>query len=103
MLCARRGVSWNVKQLHAVAELTEGCSGGRTREPAAHDDDLEATLVGRVHQLHVELVVRPLLRDRTLGDPGVELTDHLVTTPVVMSSGMLTLPTVMTTANAIAK
>ncbi len=91
------------EQLHPVAELAERRRRGRTREPTAHDDDLEATLVGRVHQLHVELVLRPLLRDRTLGDPGVEFTDHRVTTPVVMSNGMLMLPTVMSTAKPIAK
>ena len=41
-----------------------------------------------------------------IGPEGIrasKLTDHLVTTPVVISNGMLTLPTVITTANAIAK
>ena len=91
------------EQLHPVAELAEGRGRGRAGEAAADDDDLEAALVRRVHQLHVEPVLSPLLRDRPRGDPGVEVTDHRVTTPVVMSNGMLTLPTVITTANAIAK
>ena len=52
------------EQLHLVAELAEGRGGGGAGEPAAHDDDLEPALVRRVHQLHVELVLLPLLGDR---------------------------------------
>ncbi len=64
------------EQLHPVAELAEGRRRGCPREPTPDDDDLEASLVRRVHQLHVELVLRPLLGDRPRGDPGVEFSDH---------------------------
>ena len=69
------------EHLHAVAELAERGGGGRAGEARAHDDDVEAPLVRRVHELHVELVVVPLLGDGPLGDPGVELTDHGRTPP----------------------
>ena len=91
------------QQLHPIAELAQRCRRRRAGQPAAHHHDLVATLVGGVHQLHSEAVVVPLLRDRPVGDPGVEAPDHLVTTPVVMSNGMLTLPTVITAANPTAK
>ena len=87
----------------AVAELPERRRSRRAGEAAPHDDDVVATLVRGVHELHVEAVVVPLLLDWPRGNLGVERTDHLVTTPVVMSNGMLTFPTVITTANAIAK
>ena len=47
-------------------------SDPRTGETGADDDDLELPLVVGVHQLHVGLVVVPLLRDGTGGDLGVE-------------------------------
>ena len=41
-------------------------------EAGADDDDLVLALVGGVHQLHVELVLLPLLVDGAGGDVGVE-------------------------------
>jgi hypothetical protein len=78
------------EQRDVVAELTERRGGGRAGEPAAHHDDLVAALVGRVHQLHVELVLLPLALDGPVGDLGVERPDHAVTAPVTMRRGMLT-------------
>ena len=86
------------EQLHPVAELTERRRGGGAGETAPDDDHLEAPLVRRVHQLHVELVLRPLLGDRARkGSCASSSPIICVTTPVVISNGMLTLPTVMTT------
>ncbi len=65
------------EERHVVAELAERCGGRRAGEPAAHHDDLVAALVGRVHQLHVELVLLPLALDGPVGDLGVERTNHL--------------------------
>ena len=47
---------------HLVAQLRQRGGGRRARQAAAHDDDVELALVGRVDQLHVELVLVPLLR-----------------------------------------
>ena len=44
-----------------VAELAEGGGGRATGEPGADDDHLEPAAVVRRHQLHVELVLGPLV------------------------------------------
>ena len=78
------------ERLDLVAELAERRGGGGAGEPGADDDDVELALVRRVHELHVELVLVPLLGDRAVGDLGVErVVRHRLTAPVVMSSGML--------------
>ena len=94
--------------LHLVAELAERRRGRRAAEAGADDDDLEPPLVRRVHELHVELVVVPLLGDGPVGDLGVEVVDRALTrqstTPVERRAiGTLMFPTMMTTANPIAK
>ena len=60
------------EDLHVVAELGERGGGRRTGKTGADDDDLELSLVGRVDQLHVELVVVPLVLDGTFRDLCVE-------------------------------
>ena len=60
--------------MHVVAELGQGGGGGAAGQAGAHHDDLVLPLVGRVHQLHVELVVVPLLFDGAGRNLGVE--DH---------------------------
>ena len=60
------------KDCDVVAELRQR---GRSRcagESAADNDHLEAPLIRRVHQLHVELVGFPLLLDRASRDVRVE-------------------------------
>src|SRR5207302_4929931 len=54
-----------------VAELAEAGGGRRAGESAADHDDVVAALVGRVHQLHVEAVLVPLLLDRPARNLGV--------------------------------
>ena len=49
------------EDLHLVAELAERGRGRRAGQAGADDDDLELALVGRVHELDVELVLVPLL------------------------------------------
>ena len=48
--------------LHVVALLAERGRGRAAGQPGAHDDDVVLAPVGRVHQLPVELVVRPTSR-----------------------------------------
>jgi succinate dehydrogenase / fumarate reductase flavoprotein subunit len=48
----------------------------RAREARADHDHAELSLVGRVHQLHLEAVLVPLLGERAGGDLGVELEGH---------------------------
>ena len=89
--------------LHLVAELTERRRGRRARQAAAHDDDRELATVRRVDEAHAELVRVPLVGDGAIGDLGVQARlGHRETAPVVMSNGMLTLPTMITPANAVA-
>jgi hypothetical protein len=49
------------EDVYVVAELRERRGAGPAGEAAAHHDHLVLALVGRVHQLHVEAVLRPLL------------------------------------------
>ena len=60
------------------AEETLAQVARAAREAGAHDDDVELPAVGGVDELQVELVVRPLVGDRTLGDLRVEGDGHLV-------------------------
>ena len=48
-----------------VAEFGQRGRGGRTGQTAADDDHLELPLVGRIHQLQVELGLVPLAVDRS--------------------------------------
>ena len=50
--------------LDLVAQLGQRRRGRSARQAAADDDDVELALVGRVDQLHVELVFVPLLGER---------------------------------------
>src|SRR5205085_3860114 len=61
--------------LHLVAQLAEGGGGAGAGQARPHDDDLEAAPVVGRHELHLELVLVPLLLDGTAGDGRVE-TDH---------------------------
>ena len=54
--------------LHLVAELAERRRGRRAGEAGADDDDGVSPLVGRVDELHLELVLRPT--SRASGPPG---------------------------------
>ena len=71
----RVGATWAIVEdeiLHLVAELGHGGSGGRTRQTCANDDDFVFTLVGRVDQFHVHLVLAPFFGKRTCGCLGIE-------------------------------
>src|SRR5205823_2089592 len=63
-----------------VSELAERCCRRRAREAGADDDDGVLALVGRVDQLHFELVPVPLLANRPAGNLRVEL--HSCTCPL---------------------
>ena len=60
------------ERLDLVAQLGQRRRGRRPGQPGAHHQDLEASLVGRVDQLHRELVVVPLVSNGSVRDPGVE-------------------------------
>ncbi len=62
---------------HVVSQLAQRGGGGAPCEPGSDDDDRVFPLVGRVHQLHVEPVPVPLLRQRARRDPGLEVDRHL--------------------------
>ena len=62
-----------------VAELAERCRRGGAGQPGTDDDDRVLALVGRVDQLHLELVPVPLGGDRAGRNPRVEL--HARTAP----------------------
>ena len=57
---------------NVVTKFTQGSSGTCTGKTRTHDDDLELTLVGRVHKLEFELVTRPFFRDRTTRNMGIQ-------------------------------
>ena len=96
---SRRGLVAEAE--HLVAELGERRGRRRSGEPGADDDDGEAALVGRIHQLHVEPGALPLGLDRAVGNSGIEHHDYL-TTPVSTAIGKETLPRVITMANSVA-
>ena len=88
------------EHLDLVAELAERGRGARAGEARADDEHVELPLVRRVDELDLELVVVPLLGDRTVGDVGVERDLAHDTTPVTTMSGKLTLAMPMISANA---
>ena len=57
---------------HLIAQFRQRRRRGRARQAAADDDDVEFPFVRRVDQLHIELVLVPLLRERAGGNFGVE-------------------------------
>src|SRR3546814_2242028 len=59
-----------------VALLAERGGGRGAGQAGANDDDLELAAVVRRHELHVELVLRPLVGDVAGRDVAVQLTDH---------------------------
>ena len=58
--------------LDVVAQLAEGRRRGGAGQAGAHHDDRVLPLVGGVDELHVVLPLRPLLGERSGGNPGVE-------------------------------
>ena len=74
--CARRGESWKQKQLTLVAELGQRRRRARARQPGADDDHVVFPLVRRVHQLHLEAVLVPLLRERAGRNARVQFDGH---------------------------
>ena len=84
-------------------ELTQGRRRGAAGEAGAHDDDPVLSLVRRVDELHVELVLLPLALDGPRRDFGVER--HVFvhpTRPTMTASGTAENPSVRITAAAIA-
>src|SRR3546814_1964365 len=65
--------------LDLVALLAERGCGRGAGEAGADDDDLELAPVVRRHELHVELVLRPLVGDVAGRAVAVKLTDHQCT------------------------
>ena len=65
------------EDLDVVALLAERGGGAGAGQAGADDDHVELPAVVRRHQLHVELVLGPALRDRTAGDVAVEGADHV--------------------------
>ena len=57
--------------LHIVAHFTERGGGGCAGEARSHDDHIDVSFVGWVHQADVRFVLRPLLVDRSFWDLGV--------------------------------
>src|SRR5262249_28130423 len=87
---------------HVVAELAERRRGRRPCQPGADDDDRVLALVGRVHQLHLELVAIPLARDRSGRHPGGERDATHGRPPARSAHGAMTMtPPVMSTAAAL--
>src|SRR5690606_32525959 len=60
------------EDLDVVAQLAEAGGGGSAGESGADHDDLETALVVGVDEADGELVVVPLVRQRTVGNLGVE-------------------------------
>ena len=84
---------------NVVAQLAERRRGGRAAQPRADDDDRVLALVGRVDQLHLELVPVPFLREQTGRNSCVELHDR---TPLKCAHSAMTMkPPAMRTAIAL--
>ena len=64
------------ERLDLVAELAQRRGRRRTGQTGPDDDDLELSLVRRVHQLLIGDVVLPLVGQWPLGDLGVESDAH---------------------------
>ena len=60
------------ERLHVVSHLGERGRSGAAGQSGADDDYVDEALVGRVHQPDVVLVVRPLVRQVSLRNLGVE-------------------------------
>src|SRR4029450_889134 len=87
--------------LDVVAQLGQRGGGGRAGQAGADHDQRVLPLVGRVDQLHLELVLLPPLLD----GPGRRVLAELhgqFTTPVSTAIGNDRLPTTTITANAAA-
>jgi hypothetical protein len=59
--------------LDVIAEFAHGSGGRATGQARTHHDHRMLPLIGRVHQLHVELRPRPARRNVTRWDSGIEL------------------------------
>ena len=66
------GTVLKAEAFYVVTKLSQRGCCGRARESGADDDDIELPLVRRVDQLQLELVLVPLLRQRSGGDFGVQ-------------------------------
>ena len=66
------GTVLKAEAFYVVTEFSQRGCCGRARESGADNDDLELPLVRRVDQLQLELVLVPLLRQRSGGNVGVE-------------------------------
>jgi hypothetical protein len=64
------------EDLDVVALLAERGGGAGAGQAAADDDHVELPAVVRCHELHVELVLRPPVGQRALGDVAVQAADH---------------------------
>ena len=58
---------------HLVPELPERGGGRGARQSRPHHDDAVLSLVGRVDELHLEAALLPLLLNRAVGHPGVQI------------------------------
>ena len=71
--------AWGVvvrEGLDPVAQLAERGRGGRTGQARSHHDDGEAALIVGVDEAQGELVVRPGVLDRPLGQACIQTADH---------------------------
>ena len=74
------------ERLHLVAQLGQRRRGRRPGQTRAHHQDLEAPLVGRVDQLHRELVVVPLLGNRPVRHLRIQHRAHEPTPKIAPGS-----------------
>ncbi len=61
---------------HLIPEFSEGRGSRGPCETGADDNDLKLAAVGRVDELGFELVILPLLFERSGGNPGIEGNAH---------------------------
>src|SRR5690606_19370556 len=59
------------KGFDVVSQFSERGCCGRSCQAGTHHDDLVLSLVGRVYQLKIELVFRPLFRYRSFWNFGI--------------------------------
>ena len=84
------------ERLDVVSLLPEGRRRRGTGEPGPDDDDGVLPPIGGVHQLHLEAMAIPLLRQRSRGDVALEF--HGQIHPSQMASGMMAKPPAIATA-----